>query len=61
MESLLPSPGCHGARRPTLPATIPAGVSAAGDPGHATLRHEAQPQRSHGESAAAGARLAAPP
>jgi len=33
MESLLPSPGCHGARRPTLPAAIPAGVSAAGDPG----------------------------
>ena len=61
MESLLPSPGCHGARRPTLPAAIPAGVAAAGDPAHATLRHEAQPQRSHGESAAAGARLAAPP
>ena len=60
MGSLLPSRGCHGARRPTLPATIPAGVAAAGDPANATLRHEAQPQRSR-ESAAAGAPLAAPP
>jgi hypothetical protein len=60
MGPLLPPPGCHRARRQTLPATIPAGVAAAGDPAHATLRHEAQPQRSHGESAAAGAPLAAP-
>lgn len=61
MGSLLPSPGCHGVRLQVLPATIPAVAAAAGDPASAMLRHEPQPQRSHPESAAGGARHEAPP